>query len=99
MMSSQEIAMKNLVLIGAVAALLAACATTPPPSEEVAQARAEIATLAAEPLAQSAAGTDLEAARRSLQEAETAQQKNEPPEVVNHLGYIALRHAQAGEAR
>lgn len=91
--------MKNLVLIGAAVSVLAACATMPQPSEQVAQARAEIESLAAQPLAQQAAGTDLEAARRALSQAEMAQQRNDPPAVVDHLGYLALRHAQAGEAR
>jgi outer membrane protein OmpA-like peptidoglycan-associated protein len=79
--------------------LLAACASVPQRSEQVEQARAEIDTLAQEPLAQQAAGRDLDTARASLQQAEVAQQHDEPPAIVDHLAYLALRHAQAGEAR
>jgi outer membrane protein OmpA-like peptidoglycan-associated protein len=98
-MSLQENAMKNLILIGASVSLFAACATAPQPSEQVEQARAEIANLAAQPLAQQAAASDLDAARRDLSRAEVAQQQHDAPAVVDHLGYLALRHAQAGEAR
>jgi outer membrane protein OmpA-like peptidoglycan-associated protein len=79
--------------------LLAACASVPQRSEQVAQARAEIDTLSQQPLAQQAAGRDLAAARQSLQQAEVAQQQHQPPAIVDHLAYLAMRHAQAGEAR
>jgi outer membrane protein OmpA-like peptidoglycan-associated protein len=98
-MPLQEIAMKNVILVGVAVSLFAACATAPQPSEQVEQARAEVANLAAQPLAQQAAATDLDAARRDLQRAEVAQQQHDAPAVVDHLGYLALRHAQAGEAR
>ncbi len=91
--------MKTLVLVGVVGALLAACMTVPQRSEQVEQARVAIDTLAQSPLAQQAASRDLEAARRELQQAQVAQQQNQPPAVVDHLGYLALRHAEAGQAR
>jgi OmpA-OmpF porin, OOP family len=91
--------MKKLLIVGAVAAALAACATPPQRSEQVEQARAEIQTLSQDPLAQQAAGTDLQNARKSLQDAEMALQQKQPPAVVDHLAYVAKRHAEAGEAR
>ena len=91
--------MNKVILIGAAASLLAACVSVPPRSEYVEQARVEIATLSQDPLAQQAAGRDLEAARTSLQQAEVAQQRGSSPVVIDHLGYLALRHAQAGELR
>ena len=91
--------MKQVILVGVAASLLAACASVPQRSDQVDQARAEIDTLAQEPLAQQAAGRDLAAARQSLQQAEVAQQQHQPPGIVDHLAYLALRHAQAGEAR
>ncbi|HTB67160.1 MAG TPA: OmpA family protein [Steroidobacteraceae bacterium] len=91
--------MNRVMLVGVAASLLAACASVPQRSEQVAQARAEIDTLSQEPLAQQAAGRDLAAARASLQQAEVAQQHNQPPAIVDHLAYLAMRHAQAGEAR
>ena len=91
--------MKTLVLVGVVGALLAACVTVPQRSEQVEQARIAIDALAQSPLAQQAASRDLEAARRELQQAQVAQQQHQPPAVVDHLGYLALRHAEAGQAR
>jgi outer membrane protein OmpA-like peptidoglycan-associated protein len=91
--------MKKLIMAGAVAAALAACASPPQRSEQVEQARAEIQTLSQDPLAQQAAGKDLESARKALQDAETAMQQKQPPVVVDHLAYLARRHAEAGEAR
>jgi outer membrane protein OmpA-like peptidoglycan-associated protein len=88
-----------LLVVGAVAAALAACATAPQRSEQVEQARAEIQTLSQDPLAQQAAGKDMEAARKSLQDAELALQQKQPPAVVDHYAYVAKRHAEAGEAR
>jgi outer membrane protein OmpA-like peptidoglycan-associated protein len=91
--------MKKLLIVGAVAAALAACAAAPQRSEQVEQARAEIQTLTQDPLAQQSAGKDLEAARKSLQDAELALQQKRPPAVVDHYAYLAKRHAEAGEAR
>ena len=91
--------MNKWVLVGAVAAALAACASAPQRSEQVEQARAEIQTLSQDPMAQQAAGSDLDAARKSLQAAEIALQQKQPPAVVDHYAYLARRHAEAGEAR
>jgi len=59
----------------------------------------QVQTLSAEPLAQQAAADDLRAAQDRLQEAETALQQHKPLATVDHLAYLAERHAQAGEAR
>jgi outer membrane protein OmpA-like peptidoglycan-associated protein len=91
--------MKKLLLVGAVTAAIAACASAPQRSEQVEQARAEIQTLTQDPLAQQSAGKDLEAARKSMQDAEMALQQKQPPAVVDHYAYLAKRHAEAGEAR
>jgi len=91
--------MKIVILVGATAIGLAACASAPQRSEQLDQARAQIQTLSQDPLAQQAAGRDLEAARKSLQQAEIALQQKQPPATVDHLAYLARRHAEAGEAR
>jgi outer membrane protein OmpA-like peptidoglycan-associated protein len=91
--------MKKLLIVGAVTAAVAACASPPQRSEQVEQARAEIQTLSQDPLAESAAGADLAAARKSMQSAEAALQQKQPPAVVDHYAYLAKRHAEAGEAR
>jgi outer membrane protein OmpA-like peptidoglycan-associated protein len=50
-------------------------------------------------MAQQAASDDLSAARASLDQAQGAFQQKAPPEKVDQLAYLAMRHAQAGEAR
>ena len=91
--------MKKVILVGAIAITLGACAAAPRRNEQLEQARVQIQTLSQEPLAQEAAGRDLEAARKSLQQAEAALQQKQPPAAVDHLAYLARRHAEAGEAR
>ena len=91
--------MKYALIFATVAGLLAACASAPPRNDELELARTQVQTLSAEPLAQQAAAHDLDSARASLQQAETALNQHKPPEVVNHLAYLARRHADAGEAR
>lgn len=91
--------MKNLIGIAVATALIAGCATTPPHDDRLDQAQAEVQTLAQEPLAQEAAGRDLDEARARLADAQTALQQHQPLPVVDHLAYLAQRHAEAGEAR
>jgi outer membrane protein OmpA-like peptidoglycan-associated protein len=90
----------NKTILSAVVLTLAAgCATTPMHSDRLDEARAEVEKVSADPLAQQAAGKDVEEARNDLQRAETALQQHQAPVDVDHLAYLALRHAQAGEAR
>ena len=91
--------MKKLITVTALAAVMAACASAPQRNDQLEQARAEVQTLSADPLAQQAAQGDMDAARASLNQADTAFQQKDPPEKVNQLAYLATRHAQAGEAR
>lgn len=92
--------MKKVILVGAVvAAVLGGCVSAPQRSEQVEQARLDVDKLGQEPLAQQAAGKDLDAARKSLQDAETAMHDKQPPGIVDHFAYLARRHAEAGEAR
>lgn len=91
--------MKNLLVIGAVAAALAGCASAPQRSDRLEAARTEVQTLAQDPLAPQAASKDLEQARQRLQQADTALEQKQPPAVIDHLAYLAQRHAEAGEAR
>lgn len=91
--------MNKLITVTGLAAILAACASAPQRNDQLEQARAEVQTLSAEPMAEQAASDDLNQARASLNQAESAFQQKRPPEEVNQLAYLALRHAQAGEAR
>lgn len=91
--------MNRIILSAILLALVAACATAPTRNDRLDEARAEVEKISADPLAQQAAGKDIEQARNDLQRAETAFQQRKPPQEVDHLAYLALRHAQAGEAR
>ncbi len=90
---------KLITVTGLAALLLAACASAPQRNDQLEQARAEVQALTADPLAQQAAANDVEQARASLSQADGAFQQKRPPQEVNQLAYLALRHAQAGEAR
>jgi len=90
---------KKLITLIGVAGVLSACASAPQRNDQLEQARAEVQTLAANPMAQQAASSDLDQARTSLNQADSAFQQKRPPQQVNQLAYLALRHAQAGEAR
>lgn len=91
--------MNKVITVTALALVLSACASAPQRNDQLEQARAEVQTLGADPLAQQAAASDLDQARASLNQADSAFQQKRPPEEVNQLAYLALRHAQAGEAR
>jgi outer membrane protein OmpA-like peptidoglycan-associated protein len=92
--------MRNVIGLSVVIALaMTACATTPPHSDQLDQARTQVQALSQEPLAQQAAADDLRAAQGRLQQAETALQQGKPLATVDHLAYLAERHAEAGEAR
>ncbi|HEY2037212.1 MAG TPA: OmpA family protein [Steroidobacteraceae bacterium] len=88
-----------LVVVTAAGALLAGCASTPRRSPELARARNAVETLSSQPLATEAAEPDLKAAQAELRRADDALRNGRPMDEVNQLAYLALRHAQAGEAR
>lgn len=81
------------------AAVLGACASAPTRIEQLEQARADVQSLAQDPLAQQAASRELAAARNALQQAETALEQKRPREEIVHLAYVAGRHAEIGKAR
>lgn len=83
----------------AVGALLAGCASTPRSNPELVRARNAVGTLSRQPQAEEAAGPDLRAARAELRRADDAMRRGDPTHDVSQLAYLALRHAQAGEAR
>jgi len=90
---------KHLILSASLAALLLACASAPQRNASLEEARTEVQKLSQEPMAQQAASTDVEAARTVLQQADIALQQRKSAEEENHLAYLALRHAQTGQAR
>ena len=90
---------KNAIIFATVAGVLGACASMPQRNAELEQARSQVQALSAEPLAQQAASHDLDAARASLNQADAALAQHKPEPIVNHLAYLAERHADAGQAR
>ena len=97
----KENSVKSLIVIPTLAAvaLVTACASAPKRSEQLEQARAEVETLSQDPLASTAASQELQDARRTLQEADSALANKRPLEDVNHLAYLAERNAEIGKAR
>jgi outer membrane protein OmpA-like peptidoglycan-associated protein len=91
--------MRSVIGLALILAALAACATTPRQSAQLDEARAQVQALAQEPFAQQAAADDLRAAQNRLQEADNALQNGKPLATVDHLAYLAERHAEAGAAR
>ncbi len=93
--------MKTILIIpfalGAV--LLGGCASTPKNVESLDLARAEVHTLQQDPLVTQAASSELAAARKSLDAAETALQNGKAMSTVDHYAYLATQQAQTGEAR
>jgi outer membrane protein OmpA-like peptidoglycan-associated protein len=87
------------VPVVAALALFAACATAPEHVPQLDDARAKVQALAQDPLAQEAASRELTAARNTLQQAEIALEQREPEARVQHLSYLAARHAEIGQAR
>ena len=90
---------QSLTMVAALltAVALAACASQPQPNEQLEQARLAVQSLEQDPDAQVAAAADLRDARNNLQYANLAFEKNESPEHVTYLAYLADREAQAGE--
>jgi outer membrane protein OmpA-like peptidoglycan-associated protein len=90
--------MRYLFLAAALLAM-AGCASSPPRNDRLESARAEVQSLAQDPLTAQAASQDLDAARDRLQQADTALANKRPAEEIDHLAYLAQRHAEAGAAR
>ena len=90
---------RDLLVLAAVGAVLAGCASTPRQSPELTRAHEAVETLSSRPRAMEAAEPDLKAARAELNRADAALHNGKPMDEVDHLAYLSLRHAQAGEAR
>ena len=73
--------------------------SAPKRNDQLEQARAQVQTLSQDPAAAQAASRELEAARGELSQAEAAFEKHARVEDVNHLAYLAARHAEIGQAR
>ncbi len=90
--------MRNLVAAAVGAVLIGGCATTPKTLPEVEQARADVQTLAHEPLAEQIASKELADARKSLEGADLALKERRKEDAL-HYAHLASQQAQTGEAR
>ena len=89
----------SLCAVSCGALLMWGCATTSPEGESaLAQARAAVDRLEAQPTASQLAGKALQDARDSLGAAETAEREHKSVAEVVHLSYLAKRNADIGEA-
>ncbi len=88
----------RVMLVGGVAAVLAACASAPQRNDLLEQARAEVQSLSQDPEAQRAAPMQLQAAQQDLQRADEAFARHADPEEVSYLAFRAQREAQIGRA-
>jgi outer membrane protein OmpA-like peptidoglycan-associated protein len=73
---------------------LAACVAAPPANDSLAPARAAYAAAQADPDVRSLAPAELDAAGRSLSEAERLAREDADPEEVAHQAYLAERRAR-----
>ena len=80
-----------------MALALAACASNPKRNGQLEHARSAVQALASEPLASQAASAELAMARRDLAAAESAFERHENPQTVNHHAYLATRRARSGK--
>jgi outer membrane protein OmpA-like peptidoglycan-associated protein len=94
-MNTRQSMMMAAALLAALG--LSACATQPQHNDQLAQARLAVQSLEQDPDAQTAAASQLRAARNDLQQANQAFEKRESPEQVTYLAYLADREAQAGK--
>jgi outer membrane protein OmpA-like peptidoglycan-associated protein len=91
-------AMKTPLLAAAIAAM-SGCASLPDRVEPLEAARAEIRRLEQDPFANEVAARELRAAREALQQADNAYADEQEIELIEHLAYVAQRHADVGEQR
>jgi len=83
----------------AIAALAAGCASAPQRVPQLEQAHSAVDTLQQDPLAQQAAGRELQLAREQLDAADDAMQRHRPQVEIEQHAYLAHRHAEVGMAR
>ena len=90
---------KTTVLFVALTAALGGCASTPATVPELENARAEVRSATADPLAQEAAGVAVKKAEENLQTAEQLFAKHAPLVDIKHQAFIAARYAQIAQAQ
>jgi outer membrane protein OmpA-like peptidoglycan-associated protein len=84
-------------LLSAAIATICGCSGLPERVAPLEQARAEVRRLEQDPFASQVAARELNAAREALQDADNAYRDEEELETIEHLAYIAQRHADVSE--
>lgn len=70
-------------------ALLSACSTVPTPNARLTQAQTELQTAQSDPRTNRMAGTELQQAVDATRAANAAWERQDPPEQIDHLAYVA----------
>mgnify|MGYP001168728372 CR=1 FL=1 len=89
----------RIIALSAAGLLLVGCATAPQNVPELDSARAEVARVAGNPMAEQAAGVRLRQAREALANAERARESRKPLETITHQAYRANALAQIAAAQ
>jgi len=85
--------------VTALAAGLVGCASTPRDVPELDQARNSLNTVEQDPLAQSAAAVTLQKGQLALNNGQSALERHQPIEIVDHFAYLAQRDAEIAQAQ
>ena len=86
-------------LLTAAIATLSGCSGLPERVGPLEQARADVRRLEQDPFASQVAARELAAARDALRDADNAYRDEEELETIEHLSYVAQRHADVAEQR
>ncbi len=87
------------LLAGLLTLLLAACSAQPRTVNSLEEARALVAEVNRDPMADKVAGAELEQAKQALAKADEAVGERDSMVSVQHLAYVATRHAEIARER
>ena len=85
------------LIAAAVLATLAACSSVPADNMQLSDARRDYQSAQAAPMAQNYAGAELRQASDALARADEARLRNDSPEAVNHLAYLAKQRVAVAQ--
>ncbi len=89
--------LNKAIFVGFVCLIIGACASLPQQIEELETARADVAAVDNDPMAQEVAALELRSARRALKTAEQAYAANKSLAEVQHEAYVASLHAKIAQ--
>lgn len=77
------------VALASIALALGACSTVPTPNAQLTQARADFRAAEGDPRAQRMAAAEMKQAQAALNDARAAWERQDTPDDINHLSYLA----------